>query len=245
MSTYLENAKKTFLSPPQNLIYEGQGLKAFENFLKLLGYVIPNKINAEELNVYLTFLVNDIRNQNLGFHNSKEYKKIFKLFEEETTEIDKWLSYLPNFLKRVTPKEFYQEFIPIFKNSFYELSVEDTEEDYGYIEIEPDVIDISNKNKADVLAALYNHAKPVGMGVVQYDPTPINREIAEKILKQMGYNFSYLKGRPIKISLEDDIIVVWAYNRDNDEDGLAQRAIATCPNIKKKAEKKPYQKEYK
>lgn len=245
MKVYLEDAKKIFLSPPEDIIYEGQGLKIFDNFLKLVGYIIPNKINAEELSVYLNFLVNDIRNQNCGFHNSEGFKQLFTQFKNDSIGLDRWLSYLPDYLKRVTPKEFYQEFIGFFKSSFYDLPIEETEEDYGCIEIEPDVIDISNKNKADVLAALYNHAKPIGMGTVQYDPRPIDRELAEKIIEKMGYSFGYLKGRPIKTCLEDNIISVWAYNRDNDEEGLAQRAIATCPNITKKEDKKPKKKEYK
>ena len=50
----------------------------------------------------------------------------------------------------------------------------------------------------------------------------------------MGYYFDYLKGRPIKCNMEEDIIYVGSYNRDNDYDGLAQKAISTCPNINKK-----------
>ena len=38
--------------------------------------------------------------------------------------------------------------------------------------------------------------------------------------------------------MEDNIIYVGSYNRDNDYDGLAQQAISTCPNINKDITKK-------
>ena len=84
------------------------------------------------------------------------------------------------------------------------------------LSVEEDYIDISNKNKADVLAAVYNNAKPIGMGIIHYDPTPMTREQSQYILDN------------------SDILYVYAYNRDNNQDGLAQRAIATCPNVKAK-----------
>ncbi len=84
------------------------------------------------------------------------------------------------------------------------------------------------------MAALYNNSKPVGMGICQYDPTPMTREIAQYALGKLGYHFDYLKGRPMKINLTEDIIYVGAYNRDNNCPGLAQRAISSCPNISRK-----------
>ena len=59
---YLENARQIFLRPPKDEVYyEGRNLPQFDNFITMLGYVVPNKITAEELIVYLEFLVNDIK----------------------------------------------------------------------------------------------------------------------------------------------------------------------------------------
>lgn len=237
---YLENARQTFLRPPrESVYYEGRNLDQFDSFIKMLGYVVPNKLTPEELIVYLEFLVNDIKDGVCRFQNSKAFKDAFKSYMYDAGNLEMWMTYFPSFAKAVTPKEFYEEFIHLFRKSFYQLeSQEEKNTDYGYIEVEKDVIDISNKNKADVLAALYNHAKPVGMGIVQYDPTPMTREIAEYVISKMGYYFDYLKGRPIKCNMEDNIIYVGSYNRDNDYDGLAQKAISTCPNINKDITKK-------
>lgn len=110
-----------------------------------------------------------------------------------------------------------------------QYQTDENEQDYGYIEIDENTIDISNKDKAEVLAALYNHSQPIGMGMAQYDPTPMTKEVAEIILAQKS-RFSYLKGRPLYINLEDNDLFVGAYNRDNGKN-LAQRAISKCRNI--------------
>ena len=69
----------------------------------------------------------------------------------------------------------------------------------------------------------------MGMGIAQYDPTPMTIEIARKILEEKQ-SFGYLRGRPLKINLEGNIIWVGGYNRDNAQ-GLAQRVISSCRNI--------------
>lgn len=142
------------------------------------------------------------------------------------------MTYFPSFVQVFAPTEFYNEFIDLFKKSFYQIGNEDDmEQDYGCIEIKPNVIDISNKDKAEVLAALYNHSKPIGMGIIQYDPTPMTVEIARKVLENMGYSFDYLKGRTMKVNLEEDTLYVHGYNKDNNYPGLAQKAISKCKNI--------------
>jgi len=64
-------------------------------------------------------------------------------------------------------------------------------------------ISIEGLSKAKVLAALYNVAKPQGMGFLRYDPKPMTEEEAAEILKQTTY-FDYLKGRVMKIDLKSD-----------------------------------------
>lgn len=243
---HLENAKKIFLGHSQdndyykdNDYYAGRNLPELGDLIKMLGYVIPNKITSTELIVYLEFLVTDIKEGVCRFNNSQKVKELFSKYIQNIGNVEKGLTYFPGFVKTISPPEFYEEFIDLFKSSFYQLNFEDdTENNYGYIEVSNNVIDISNKDKADVLAALYNHAKPIGMGIVQYDPTPMTKELAQYILEKMGTYFDYLKGRPIKCNLGQDIICVSNYNRDNDQDNLGQIAIATCPNVNKDGSKK-------
>ncbi|MBU1970331.1 hypothetical protein KJ605_00935, partial [Patescibacteria group bacterium] len=71
-----------------------------------------------------------------------------------------------------------------------------------------------------VLAALYNAAKPQGMGFTHYDPAPMTLEQAEQLLKR-GTDFDYLKGRVMKINLCDDTLDTWGYDRDNGEGAAA------------------------
>ena len=230
---YLENCRQIFLHPDEKLIYEGKYGDEFNLFREMVGLIIPNRITPEELVIYLEIITKDIKNNTCGFKNSKQYAECFENYIESTPNHELWMTYFPGFAKAISPKDFYDEFIVLFKKAFYEL--EDTEDkDYGYIEVEEDYIDISNKNKADVLAALYNNAKPIGMGIIHYDPTPMTREQAQYILDNSDKCFSYLKGRVMYINLNSDILYVYAYNRDNNQDGLAQRAIATCPNVKAK-----------
>lgn len=84
-------------------------------------------------------------------------------------------------------------------------------------------MNIKDKNKAQILAALYNNSKPLGMGILHYDPTPMTEEEAAELLKQQTY-FDYLKGRVMKINLAGDELQTWLYNRDNG-DGKAERII--------------------
>src|SRR5438105_3753792 len=87
-------------------------------------------------------------------------------------------------------------------------------------------IDISKFDKADVLAALYNNSKPQGMGFLHFDPTPMSRDEAARLLngedKQnhtSGYHcstyFDYLKGRVMKVDLSGDQLDPRLYDRDN------------------------------
>jgi hypothetical protein len=78
--------------------------------------------------------------------------------------------------------------------------------------------------KEKVLAALYNASKPQGMGFMQYNPNPMTDEEARRLLQRSTY-FDYLKGRVMKIDLqEDDGFEAGGYDRDNGQ-GAAQKAI--------------------
>ncbi len=84
---------------------------------------------------------------------------------------------------------------------------------------------IAGLNKAQVLTALYNAARPLGMGFLQYSPEPMTEEEAQKLLDATpDASFDYLKGRVMKISLAQDEIDGWAYDRDNGA-GSVERII--------------------
>jgi hypothetical protein len=105
------------------------------------------------------------------------------------------------------------------------------------------MIDIKGLDKAEVLACLYNHSKPLGRGLLQYDPTPMTKEQAHEIIYGRGddchamfggdirqgygpgtFNFDYLKGRVMKVDLSGDEFDEGLYDRDVG-DGAAARAI--------------------
>lgn len=82
-------------------------------------------------------------------------------------------------------------------------------------------IDISKLDKAEVLAALYNHSKPLGLGLIHYDPNPMSVEEARFLLKEQSY-FDYLKGRVMKIDLSTNQLDPWGYDRDNGKGKVAE-----------------------
>lgn len=84
-------------------------------------------------------------------------------------------------------------------------------------------MNIAGKNKALILAALYNHSKPLGMGILHYDPTPMTEAEAQGLLDKYSY-FDYLKGRVLKIDLSGDELNFRLYDRDNGQ-GAGARAV--------------------
>jgi hypothetical protein len=84
-------------------------------------------------------------------------------------------------------------------------------------------LNIAGLDKAQVLKALYDNAKPQGMGFLHYQPDPMDIEEA-KILVQDNTYFDYVKGRVMKVNLLRDTLRCAAYDRDNGE-GAAQRAL--------------------
>lgn len=91
------------------------------------------------------------------------------------------------------------------------------------------MIDISKKDKAAVLAALYNNSRPQGLGMLHYDPKDMTREEAAELLEQDG-RFDYLKGRVLKIDLRGDTFNPFLYDRDLGE-GAAQRVVDSIPDV--------------
>ena len=89
-----------------------------------------------------------------------------------------------------------------------------------------ETINVKGLNRADVLAVLYNSSKPQMMGFMSYDPEPMTREGAQKLLDAGQTYFDYLNGRIMKIDLSEEEINTWLYDRDNGQ-GAAERAISS------------------
>lgn len=202
-------------------------------FFEILTSALPNDVTLDELMFTIELVVHDLENGKCGFHNSSVTKERFKKLSDRLKMHDDlavFLTRVPRYIEQVADKEFAQEFYQRFGKSILgEYNLETPKEDYGYIEIRENVIDISNKDKAEVLAGLYNNSHPQGLGIAHYDPTPMTIEIAKQLLERRQV-FDYLLGRPLKISLEGNEISVVGYNHDNGQ-GLAQRVISNCRNI--------------
>lgn len=76
-------------------------------------------------------------------------------------------------------------------------------------------MDISTLPKAKVLAALFNSAKPLGLGFMHYRASHIMDEAEAAVLLEQQTYFDYHEGRLMKVNLAGDTLDTWAYNRDN------------------------------
>lgn len=92
------------------------------------------------------------------------------------------------------------------------------------------MIDIKGLDKLEVLQALYQGARPQGMGFIHFAPGPLTEEELETIGRQMGSGytyFDYLKGRVMKVDLDKDVLDPRLYDRDNGS-GAARRALQSA-----------------
>lgn len=86
-------------------------------------------------------------------------------------------------------------------------------------------IDISGLDKAAVLKALYDAARPQGLGLLHYKAEQMTLEEARELLAG-GHRFDYVHGRVLKVSLDGDALFAGLYDRDNGH-GAAERALAS------------------
>jgi hypothetical protein len=85
-------------------------------------------------------------------------------------------------------------------------------------------ISIEGLNKAAVFAALYNGARPQGLGFIHYDPAPMTAEEAEKEFGNCDGYYDYVHGRVMKVDLSKNTFDPWLYDRDNGK-GSAEQII--------------------
>ncbi len=85
-------------------------------------------------------------------------------------------------------------------------------------------IDISDLNRAAVLATLFNASHAQGLGFLEASESSMTVEEAQAILDTDQTYFDYLQGRVMKVELKGDTFNPWLYDRDNGE-GAAFTAI--------------------
>lgn len=202
-------------------------------FFDTLCSILPDNVTLDEFLFNMELLIKDFEKGKCGFHNNSNTKWRFDFLNcrlKTFRNLPKILTFIPRYIDDVADTSFSIEFSRRFGEEILgKFGVEAQKQDYGYIDAGDDAIDISNKDKAEVLAELYNNSHPMGMGIAQYDSTPMTVEIARKLLEREQF-FSYLRGRPIHINFKDNIIWVRGYNNDNGQE-LAQRVISSCRNI--------------
>ncbi len=214
---FLENAKECFESAGGITNRRNSEVEFYHRFAEM----IPDRIDVDTLVLAFKIALQDE--------------------EKEGRSSEHFISLIPQYVRQCTTVEFAHEFRKKYNAEVLGLTQEELPDvDYGYVELEPDVIDISNKDRNEVLAALYNASTPIGMGFSQYDPMPWTKEIAAMYFEYYGHPgddgaiaFKWVMGRPLNCMFVNNLVYVAGYNNDN-EWGLAQRAISTCPNVEKK-----------
>ncbi len=211
---YFENAKKSFASARGNFNKNNIESEFYHKFARM----IPDKVDVDTLVLAFKIALQDA--------------------EREDLNVYPFIALVPHYVRQCTSFEFAHEFRKKYNAEVLGLAQDDLPDvDYGYTEIEPDVIDISNKDRNEVLAALYNASTPIGRGFEKYNPMPWTKEIASIYFEKFGQpdydgiiTFEWVMGRPLNCHFKNNLVYVSGYNNDN-EWGLAQRVIATCPNV--------------
>lgn len=210
----LENAKKSFAAACGNL----SKYCSESEFYHKIAEMIPERIDVD--NLILAFKI-ALRDEDRRNHNTAGF-----------------IALAPLYVDQCENKEFAMEFREKYNREILGLTIEKIpDEDYGCIEIDKDVIDISNKSKGAVLAALYNHSVPLGKGFMQYNPLKWTPEMGDAYFDKVGKKngnagtcFGYVVGRCLDVVFEEGIVYVAGYNYVNGE-GVAQRIIAAIPNL--------------
>lgn len=151
---------------------------------------------------------------------------------DKSSRIMIYLRYFPLVIDEIADIEFSDAFRKSFENVFEKPidKIEKNAKTYGVSTLGDNLVDISNKDKAEVLASLYNRSHPDGLGYKEFTPEPLSIKEAKELLNSQTV-FDYLKGRIMKVNLSNNVVNTYLYNRDNGE-GAAEKAISLCRNIK-------------
>ena len=190
-----------------------------------------DEIIPEELIIILDRALDDLEKNECDFSKKAQISSELNALKDL---ISVYLRFFPIIIDAIADKEFSEKFRILFKEHFFEPEPPIMEyDDFGVIIIKENVVDISNKDKAEVLASLYNNSHPQGLGILHYNPAPMPIEVARQLL-QTHTSFDYLAGRVMKINLESNIVYTYAYNMDNGPKA-AEKAIASCRNVYNKS----------
>lgn len=215
---YMDNARKMFSEACSSFNCENIEAEFYHNFAQM----IPDRIDVDTLILALQIALTE--SEEVGYN------------------ILGFIALVPQYVRQCASVEFAHEFREKYNRNILGLSQDKLPDvDYGYIEVAEDVIDISNKDKYEVFAALYNASIPVGMGFMKYNPMPWSRETARRYFEINGkensndgeINFNWVMGRLVPCTFKDNLLYVRSYNY-NTEDKMAQRIISTVPNIEDK-----------
>lgn len=94
----------------------------------------------------------------------------------------------------------------------------------GLPPIDPTILDVSDINPAELFAALYNHAKPLGRDHVHFVDETMTPSQAALILGEHGLNYDYFRGRVMKVKLGRMKLETGLYDRDNGQ-GMAKSIV--------------------
>ena len=84
------------------------------------------------------------------------------------------------------------------------------------------MIDLTGKDKAEVLRRLYNAAGVQGAGFLHAKSGDMTVEEARKLLDSSDGYFGYVNGRVLKVDLIDDRLDERLYDHDNGPGAAAQ-----------------------
>lgn len=209
---YLENAKENFASARGTF-----GENSESHFYHKIAGMVPDRVSVDGLIL------------------------VFKIALQDATRNDEntapFIALVPRYIDQFASTEFALEFRKKYNLEILGLTQDELPDvDYGCQEIEEDVIDISNKDRGAVLAALYNASTPVGAGFFQYNPMSWTPEIGDYFFHQFGTErddgsvyFGYVVGRAVGVVFSDQLLYVRNYNYNNGA-RCAQRAVATVSN---------------
>lgn len=212
---YVENAIESFASAHSNLGCDGPA----EYFYHRISRMIPDTIDVDTLILAFKIALVDAekRHENtLGF-----------------------IALVPSYVEQFASYEFSQEFREKYIRQILGIDRPDIPDiDYGIKEISPHVIDISNKDLGSVIAGLYNQACPVGNGFMNYEPDTWDNNYAyaylehykDELVDEDGtIHIKYILGRPLYITIKDNILYLEGYDRDNGA-YLGERVVRSIPN---------------
>lgn len=90
-------------------------------------------------------------------------------------------------------------------------------------------MNIARIPKATLLVALFNQAKPQGLGFLVATTMEMSEAEAQVLIDRskkakLPLRYDYLEGRSCKVDITTDEFDPWLYNRDNGE-GVAERVV--------------------